>query len=44
MARPRDDQLGDRPVAQLCHVPLVLAAAGALGGRRTALTRRWPRT
>jgi protease I len=27
---------GDRPVAQLCHAPLVLAAAGTLGGRRTA--------
>jgi protease I len=26
----------DRPVAQLCHAPLVLAAAGTLGGRRTA--------
>ncbi|HEY2308795.1 MAG TPA: DJ-1/PfpI family protein [Streptosporangiaceae bacterium] len=26
----------DQPVAQLCHAPLVLAAAGALKGRRTA--------
>jgi protease I len=26
----------DRPVAQLCHAPQVLAAAGALTGRRTA--------
>lgn len=26
----------DRPVAQLCHAPLVLAAAGVLSGRRTA--------
>lgn len=26
----------DRPVAQLCHAPLVLAAAGTLTGRRTA--------
>src|SRR5438093_2716798 len=25
-----------KPVAQLCHAPLVLAAAGVLGGRRTA--------
>jgi protease I len=25
-----------RPVAQLCHAPLVLAAAGVLGGRDTA--------
>ncbi len=25
-----------RPVAQLCHAPLVLAAAGTLQGRRTA--------
>jgi protease I len=27
---------GDLPVAQLCHAPLVLAAAGTLNGRRTA--------
>jgi protease I len=27
---------GDRPVAQLCHAPLVLAAAGTLTGRKTA--------
>jgi protease I len=27
---------GDLPVAQLCHAPLVLAAAGVLDGRRTA--------
>lgn len=27
---------GDLPVAQLCHGPLVTAAAGALDGRRTA--------
>ena len=27
---------GDLPVAQLCHAPLVLAAAGTLQGRRTA--------
>jgi len=27
---------GDRPVAQLCHAPQVLAAAGTLRGRRTA--------
>ena len=27
---------GDKPVAQLCHAPLVLAAAGTLTGRRTA--------
>ena len=26
----------DKPVAQLCHAPLVLAAAGVLQGRRTA--------
>jgi protease I len=26
----------DRPVAQLCHAPQVLAAAGVLDGRRTA--------
>src|ERR1700751_3674312 len=26
----------DRPVAQLCHAPLVLAAAGVLKGRTTA--------
>ena len=26
----------DEPVAELCHAPLVLAAAGALAGRRTA--------
>lgn len=26
----------DKPVAQLCHAPLVLAAAGVLEGRRTA--------
>jgi protease I len=26
----------DQPVAQLCHAPLVLAAAGTLNGRRTA--------
>jgi protease I len=26
----------DRPVAQLCHAPQVLAAAGTLTGRRTA--------
>ena len=26
----------DKPVAQLCHAPLALAAAGVLGGRRTA--------
>ena len=26
----------DQPVAQLCHAPLVLAAAGTLSGRRTA--------
>ena len=26
----------DRPVAHLCHGPLALAAAGVLGGRRTA--------
>jgi protease I len=26
----------DRPVAQLCHGPLVSAAAGVLAGRRTA--------
>ncbi len=25
-----------KPVAQICHAPLVLAAAGVLGGRRTA--------
>jgi protease I len=27
---------GDKPVAQLCHAPLILAAAGTLTGRRTA--------
>ena len=27
---------GDKPVAQLCHAPLALAAAGVLDGRRTA--------
>jgi protease I len=27
---------GDYPVAQLCHAPQVLAAAGTLNGRRTA--------
>jgi protease I len=27
---------GDQPVAQLCHAPQVLAAAGVLQGRRTA--------
>jgi deglycase len=27
---------GDKPVAQLCHAPQVLAAAGTLTGRRTA--------
>ena len=27
---------GDQPVAQLCHAPQVLAAAGSLRGRRTA--------
>jgi protease I len=27
---------GDQPVAQLCHAPQVLAAAGTLRGRRTA--------
>ena len=27
---------GDLPVAQLCHAPQVLAAAGTLNGRRTA--------
>jgi protease I len=27
---------GERPVAQLCHAPLILAAAGVLGGRQTA--------
>jgi protease I len=26
----------EKPVAQLCHAPLVLGAAGVLGGRRTA--------
>jgi protease I len=26
----------DRPVAELCHAPLVLGAAGVLSGRRTA--------
>jgi deglycase len=26
----------EKPVAQLCHAPLALAAAGVLGGRRTA--------
>lgn len=26
----------DKPVAQLCHAPLALAAAGVLSGRRTA--------
>jgi putative intracellular protease/amidase len=26
----------NRPVAQLCHAPLALAAAGVLRGRRTA--------
>src|ERR1700757_3409048 len=26
----------DKPVAQLCHAPLILAAAGTLQGRRTA--------
>jgi protease I len=26
----------DKPVAQLCHAPLVLGAAGVLNGRRTA--------
>jgi protease I len=26
----------DKPVAQLCHAPLALAAAGVLNGRRTA--------
>jgi protease I len=26
----------DKPVAQLCHAPLALAAAGVLGGRRSA--------
>jgi protease I len=26
----------EQPVAQLCHAPLALAAAGVLGGRRTA--------
>jgi protease I len=27
---------GEKPVAQLCHAPLALAAAGVLDGRRTA--------
>jgi protease I len=27
---------GEKPVAQLCHGPLALAAAGVLQGRRTA--------
>lgn len=27
---------GDQPVAQLCHAPLILSAAGVLDGRRTA--------
>src|ERR687885_2556993 len=27
---------GDKPVAQLCHAPLVLGAAGVLEGKRTA--------
>jgi protease I len=27
---------GDAPVAQLCHAPQILAAAGVLNGRRTA--------
>ncbi|WP_269858527.1 DJ-1/PfpI family protein [Streptomyces sp. RPT161] len=27
---------GDKPVAQICHGPLISAAAGVLGGRRTA--------
>ena len=27
---------GDTPVAQICHAPLALAAAGVLDGRRTA--------
>jgi protease I len=26
----------ERPVAQLCHAPLILGAAGVLGGRQTA--------
>jgi protease I len=26
----------DKPVAQLCHAPIALAASGVLGGRRTA--------
>jgi len=32
----RHFMIGDLPVAQLCHAPQVLAAAGTLQGRRTA--------
>jgi putative intracellular protease/amidase len=36
-----------KPAADLCHAPLVLAAAGVLGGRKTAaypaLAPMWPR-
>jgi protease I len=30
-----------KPVADLCHAPLVLAAAGVLGGRKTAAYPAW---
>ena len=32
---------GGKPVAQLCHAPQVLAAAGTLTGRRTLPSRLW---
>ena len=34
----------DRPVAQLCHAPQVLAAAGTLTAAALRPTRRWPLT
>ena len=35
---------GDQPVAQLCHAPQVLAAAGTLRAAGPPPTRRWPPT
>jgi protease I len=32
----RDFMKGEKPVAQICHAPLILLAAGVLKGRRTA--------
>jgi protease I len=34
----------EKPVAQLCHAPLVLTVVGVLAGRRTAAYRLWNRT